>query len=400
VRRPPRFVGTSGPNLSVEDYYQSSVPVVVGDTTKYGDQFHVDTAFTTKDLRLSLGAFSENVIKPSVAAVANRVDYIGLQMAKNSTANIVGVAGTPPTSLLTYLTAGAYLDAEAAPRDGSRAVVIEPFTGRDRGQPQGPLHARCGDQPAVPQGPDGPRLRRHELEDGPERERADLRRLVGFFALDADGDTTSATSASRRAGRKPRRWSLTFGATVTLKKGDVIQIANVFPVNPQNRQVYGTKRAVLRRAVGPHGTGFDRQPDGRSGDHHRWPVPEREHHEHVGDRHGDAVLDRRSRHRARLSPRNILFHKNAFTCAMVDLELPAGVVFAGRASPRRRESASGSFGSTRSTTTRSRRVSMFCSAGRRSTKSSPARSRPKGAVALLPSTAARPSFNPPALRRR
>jgi hypothetical protein len=130
VRRPPRFVGTSGPNLSVEDYNQtSSIPVVVGDTTKYGDQFHVDTAFTTKDLRLSLGAFSENVIKPSVAAVANRVDFIGLQMAKNSTANIVGVAGTPPTSLLTYLTAGAYLDSEAAPRDGSRAVVIEPFTG-------------------------------------------------------------------------------------------------------------------------------------------------------------------------------------------------------------------------------------------------------------------------------
>jgi hypothetical protein len=35
--------------------------------------------------------------------------------------------------------------------------------------------------------------------------------------------------------------TLTSGATVTLKKGDVIQIANVFPVNPQNRQVYGTR---------------------------------------------------------------------------------------------------------------------------------------------------------------
>ncbi len=34
------------------------------------------------------------------------------------------------------------------------------------------------------------------------------------------------------------------------------------------------------------------------------------------------------------SPQNILFHKNAFTCAMADLELPAGVVFAGRASSK------------------------------------------------------------------
>src|SRR4051812_44987677 len=112
VRRPPRFIGTSGPNLNVEDYYQSSIPVVIGSTASYGDQFHVDTAFTTKDLLLSLGEFTENVVTPAVAAIANRIDYVGLTMAKNSTANIVGVAGTPPTSLLTYLTAGAYLDSE------------------------------------------------------------------------------------------------------------------------------------------------------------------------------------------------------------------------------------------------------------------------------------------------
>src|SRR6185436_16767743 len=62
VRMPPQFVGTSGPTLSVENYQQRSTPVVVGDTTQYGDQFHVDVAFTTKDLRLSLGNFSEQVI--------------------------------------------------------------------------------------------------------------------------------------------------------------------------------------------------------------------------------------------------------------------------------------------------------------------------------------------------
>ncbi len=129
VRRPPRFIGTSGPNLSIEDYNQTSIPVTVGDTTKNGDQFHVDVAFTTKDLRLSLGAFSDNVIVPAVAAVANKVDFIGLQMAKNSVANIVGVPGTPPTSLLTYLNAGAFLTAEAAPKGPGRSVCIEQFTG-------------------------------------------------------------------------------------------------------------------------------------------------------------------------------------------------------------------------------------------------------------------------------
>ena len=122
VRRPGRFIGTVGPALNVEDFNETSVPVVL--TT----QFHVDTQFTTQDLALSLDMFADRLLKPCVAAVANRIDRDGLVMAKNSTANIVGVAGTPPTGLITYLTAGAYLDAEAAPRDGRRCVVIEPFT--------------------------------------------------------------------------------------------------------------------------------------------------------------------------------------------------------------------------------------------------------------------------------
>ena len=122
VRRPGRFVGTSGPALSVEDFNETSVPVVL--TT----QFHVDTQVTTQDLALSLDMFSDRVLKPAVAAIANKVDRDGLVMAKNNTANTVGIAGTPPTGLITYLTAGAYLDAEGAPRDGRRAVVVEPFT--------------------------------------------------------------------------------------------------------------------------------------------------------------------------------------------------------------------------------------------------------------------------------
>ena len=48
--------------------------------------------------------------------------------ALSNTANIVGVAGTPPTGLITYLTAQAYLDAEGAPRDGRRSCIVEPFT--------------------------------------------------------------------------------------------------------------------------------------------------------------------------------------------------------------------------------------------------------------------------------
>ena len=121
VRRPGRFIGTTGPALNVEDFNETSVPVTLS------TQFHVDTQFTTQDLALSLDMFSDRVLKPAVAAIANKIDRDGLSVAALNTANIVGTAGTPPTGLITYLTAGAYLDSEGAPRDGRRSVIVEPF---------------------------------------------------------------------------------------------------------------------------------------------------------------------------------------------------------------------------------------------------------------------------------
>ena len=122
VRRPGRFVGTTGPALNVEDFNETSIPVTL--TT----QFHVDTQFTTQDLALSLDAFSDRIIVPTTAAIGNKIDRDVLVLAKNTTANFVGVPGTIPTGLLTYLTAGAYLDSEGTPRDGKRSVIVEPFS--------------------------------------------------------------------------------------------------------------------------------------------------------------------------------------------------------------------------------------------------------------------------------
>ena len=333
VRRPPRFVGTSGPNLNVEDYYQSSVPVVVGDTTKYGDQFHVDTAFTTKDLRLSLGAFSENVIKPSVAAVANRVDYIGMQMAKNSTANIVGTYGTPPTSLLTYLTAGAYLDSEAAPRDGSRAIVIEPFTGATIVDS---LKGLFMPQEAIStQYRKGLMGRDSAGVNWKMDQNVNTQTTGAWAASSASTLTADTTSIGISTGwAQTTAFTLTFGATVTLKKGDIISIANVFPVNPQNRQIYGTKTRPFVVQADFSGTGSS------TGSVTVAPAvitAGQFQNVSITTTSATATVTPYSiglSATGNTSPQNVMFHKNAYTCAMADLELPAGVVFAGRASSK------------------------------------------------------------------
>jgi len=51
IRRPPRYVGTYGPPLNVEDSNETFSTVALN------YQFHVDVQFTTQDLALSMDMF-------------------------------------------------------------------------------------------------------------------------------------------------------------------------------------------------------------------------------------------------------------------------------------------------------------------------------------------------------
>jgi len=330
VRRPGRFIGTTGPALNVEDFYESSVPVVL--TT----QFHVDTQFTTQDLALSLDMFSDRVLKPAIAAIANKIDRDGLVMAKNSTANIVGVAGTPPTGLITYLTAGAFLDAEGAPRDGRRCVVVEPFTSATIVDSLKGLF--------VPDSQLASQYRKGLMgrDSGGMNWKMDqnvVNQTFGSWATTA-GTLTAATNAGF-AGSISTGWAssstitLTNSQTLTLQQGDTFTIANVFAVNPQNRQAYGSNRlrsfVVNTTVTGAAGTiSVNVSPAIITGGQFQNVV--------VGTTSATATVTPFSiagtTATAVVSPQNILFHRNAFTMASADLELPEGVHFAGRASDR------------------------------------------------------------------
>lgn len=327
VRRPGRFIGTTGPALSVEDFNETSVPVVL--TT----QFHVDTQFTTQDLALSLDMFSDRVLKPCVAAIANKIDRDGLLMAKNNTANIVGVAGTPPTGLITYLTAGAYLDAEGAPRDGHRAVVVEPFTAATIVDSLKGLF--------LPQETIAEQYRKGLMgrDSGGMNWRMDqniISHTFGSWNNAAGALTVNGPNQGLAAG-----WALTSvisinaTAAATLNQGDVIQLAGVFGVNPQNRQPYGSNR--LRnfnvQSITALGSGLNTNVTvfpaliygGQFQNCSASPA-------------AGAVVTASSlatgTANAQVSPQNLLFHRNAFTLAIADLELPEGVHFAGRASDK------------------------------------------------------------------
>jgi hypothetical protein len=322
VRRPGRFIGTTGPALNVEDFNETSVPVTLS------TQFHVDTQFTTQDLALSLDMFSDRVLKPAVAAIANKIDRDGLTTAKNNTANIVGTAGTIPTGLITYLSGQAYLDSEGAPRDGRRSCIVEPFTSATIVDSlKGLFNPQTAISTQYTKGLMG-------RDSGGMNWKLDQNVVSQTFGSYATATLACATTTA--TGFLTSGWASTSTialtattATAGLKQGDVITIANVYATNPQNRQSYGKLRNFVVTAdvtVSTSGTtSVVVSPAVITGGQFQNVT--------VLATSATAVVTPFN-NTGVVSPQNIIMHRNAFTLAVADLELPDGVHFAGRASDK------------------------------------------------------------------
>jgi len=319
VRKPGRFIGTTGPALNVEDFNETSVPVTLS------TQFHVDTQFTTQDLALSLDMFSDRVLKPAVAAIANKIDRDGMVMANLNTANIVGTAGTPPTGLITYLTAGAYLDSEGAPRDGRRSVIIEPFTSATIVDSLKGLF--------VPQEAIGEQYRKGLMGRDSAGCNWKLDQNVVSQTFGSWSANTIAINVTTGTGFLTSGWSqfstisLAASSASTLNAGDVFTIPGVFAVNPQNRQSYGKLRNFVVMATTSVGTGATSVQVSPA-------IITAGQFQNVSITSSGSQNITAFNNTGVASPQNMMMHRNAFTLAVADLELPDGVHFAGRASDK------------------------------------------------------------------
>ena len=333
VRRPGRFIGTTGPALNVEDLNETSVPVTLS------TQFHVDTQFTTQDLALSLDMFSDRILKPAVAAIANKIDFDGTTTAALNTANIVGTAGTPPTGLLTYLQAQAFLDSEGAPRDGRRSCIVEPFTSATIVDSLKGLFVPTAEiSSQYTKGLMG-------RDSGGMNWKLDQNIVSQTFGNFSASTVTASVATTTATGFLTSGWASTSTITLTaantgtinLNAGDTFTIAGVYATNPQNRQPYGTNKLrsfVVKSAVtvaSGSSVSVTVSPAVISGGQFQnVSIPTTSATAAVAffasqyNASGNGVV----------SPQNIVMHRNAFTLAMADLELPEGVHFAGRASDK------------------------------------------------------------------
>jgi hypothetical protein len=280
--------------------------------------------------------FSDRVLKPAIAALANKIDRDGAVLMKNSTANIVGIAGTPPSGLMTYLTAAAYLDSEGAPRDGKRSVIVEPFTSATIVDSLKGLF--------IPTAQVSEQYRKGLMgrDSGGMDWKMDQNIIAHTFGSWATTvGTLTANTTGAFTGSISTGWAatstitLTNSQTIALNQGDVFTIANVFAANPQNRQAYGSNRLrsfVVTAAAGAAGGTFavTVSPAIITAGQFQNVV--------VGATSATATVTpfniAATTATAVVSPQNILLHKNAFTLATADLEIPEGLHFAGRASDK------------------------------------------------------------------
>jgi hypothetical protein len=255
-------------------------------------------------------------------------------MAKNSTANIVGVPGTAPTGLITYLTAGAYLDSEGAPRDGKRSVVIDPFTQvaivdslKGLFVPGDKLSAQF-------------KTGRMGKDSGGMDWYMDQNVVSQTFGTWTTTAGTLTANTTTQAGFLQTGWAssstitLTNSTGITLNQGDTLTIAGLQGVNPQNRQAYGKLRSLVvnQTVTAAAGTiSVNVSPAIIVGGQFQNTAQ-------VGATSTTATVTPLAIGTAAagvtVSPQNIMFHRNAYTMACADLVMPEGVHFAGRASDK------------------------------------------------------------------
>lgn len=310
IRKPARYVIRTGAALNVQDHTETKVDLQL-DT-----QAGVDVNFTSKELTLDISDFSERVLKPAMATVANKIDLDGLALYKDVYSS-VGTLGTPPATAAILLDANQVMDEMATPRDGQRCLAVNPAGNaslvnglRELFQSSGKLDAQYR---KGMMGMDTLGFKEIYMDQN-----------INTHTTGDSGDLTCAVNDTVVEGDSAISMNTFSVAAPTVKKGDIFTIAGVNAVNPQNRSSTGTlqqfvvtadkigsSNAIADIAISPSfkAAGAFQTVDAL-------PVD-------------DAVVTFYATSSSQ-SPQNIAYHPDAFTLGTADLLMPKNVDFASR----------------------------------------------------------------------
>ena len=316
IRIPPRYTVNTTVPLSVQDTTETRSSLVLN------NQHHVDVSFTSQELTLSVDDFSNRILEPMIASLANKIDNVGLNEYWNVYNSVTANAANPPVVqplLYDYLKAADKLDYEATPRGRQRSVVMHP-----------------GAQSALINELKG--LFHSSMEIERQYEEGTMGQTGGFklsmdqnvftHTVGALGGTPTVNGAGQTgASIVTQSWSASI--TNILRRGDVITCAGCFAVNPQTRQSTGQLRNFVVTA----------DQSSSAGGAVTIPVSPSIVTSGAGQTvtasptNGGAVVVLGTAVTG--YPQELAFHRDAFTLASADLEKPNGVDWAARVSSKK-----------------------------------------------------------------
>lgn len=309
VRLPVRFNYSQGQGLILQDLTESSVPVVLN------IQYQRSFAITSSDLALSVDDFRKRFIEKAMKSMANQIDGEGLKLY-NTVNNEVGTPGTVPTVIQTYLDAGTLLSNEAAPLE-DRCVVISPnMNGAIVGALTGLFN---------PQKTTSDRWMKGMMSKETVGLDWYMDQNCALHTVGLQGGTPLSNGVAQTGSSIiTDGWT---ASTQVLNKGDVIQFAGSFAVNPQNLQSFGTlANFVVTADVTSDGSGNATIPVQINGSGAVLVGPYQNVSQAIADNSAITVNGAASTQ----SQRGLAFHPDAFTFASADLPLYGGLDMADR----------------------------------------------------------------------
>lgn len=303
IREPNRYTVGTGRTITPQDTSEVTTSLVVA------TQKHVPVQFFSSELALSLDDFSERILRPAMSVLASDIAKSVALAAAEGFNQYVGTPGTTPTSFLTFAQAGERLDWQTAPRDGNRAVVLNPTAMAATADAQKGLFAPGG---AI----------------GKQYESGMLDQMTGFdFVMDQSLPTIAHGAGASYLTNTPS--GITNGSTSlavdtgtgALTAGQQFTIAGMNEVNPDTKASTGQLKVFTVASAYAGGAGNIAVSEAmyKSGARQNLSadVPDNTAVTLIGSASTSYV-------------RNLAFHRDAIVLATADLPLPKGVDMANR----------------------------------------------------------------------
>lgn len=320
IRKPVKFVATDGATRSNQDVIEETTSIIIN------QRKHVSWNFSSQDLTLTIEEYAERYIKPAMITLANTVDRALCVEGAQEFFNHVGTPGTTPADFQSLANIGQRMDEEPVPDDGQRCLVVNP--GARWGLANGLGGTGSGG------------IFNAEIVHGMVR-RGRLGEIANFdiygdqnVALHTVGTYSGAPIVNDAAFTNDTNViafdGMVGGVVGALRKGDVINVANVFSVNDVSKESTGVLQdlVVLADVTTAAGAGnITVYPDLNDGS-----TASTAAFQTVSALPADNVaITVKTGTAATAYPQNLAFHHNALALVTIPLELPDSATFKARA---------------------------------------------------------------------